>query len=667
MTGGQKIGWTGAAAVLCTLVPATLLRGQENEEPVRLDPLNVTAGRFDSELKLVPASALVADADYLREMAAMNMADVLEDMGVLMRSYTGNPSQTSIDMRGFGETGNLNVLVLVDGQRINAPDMSGINWLDLPLASVDRVEIIRGAQTALYGNNAAGGVILITTSLPDKPGGNAQASAGSFGTLSGRASAWSPAGPVRVRAELGYEESDGYRVNSGYESSSARLSVAGGGSLAWRFNASGGKTSLLYPGPLDDATFLSDPRSSPYDLFRTLPDGSRRYIGDEYAANIGNYLVSASLDGRGDESELHADSAFRRRDLEWNLDGVFGNSTLDTWTLGPRWRMDSGSLSLTLGGDAEYDKLDFERYRDIERTQFRGRATLDRRLGAAYVHSLLRVGDSFSTTATARGQWHSLEAGINELGASPVDEDAQGSDFGASLGATWDATPDLRLWGRVDRFFRYPALDEIAAYQGYPQAVPFNSGLESEKGWGAELGTDWGLDGLLLRLTVFAQDVEDLIAYDYTRNLNVNLADAWRTGAEASAQWRSEHWSAGVFYTLLHTELSSGAYAGSDLYLVPRHQVNAHLTWIPSDRASLRCGLRYVGSSRQGNDLDNSLPRLPPYAVADLTLRMRLDAHWHVFGRVDNLFNRHYATLLYSGGWYPAASRSYQTGIQLDF
>ena len=77
--------------------------------------------------------------------------------------------QQSVDIRGFGETGALNTLVLVDGRRVNEIDLSGVDWSQIPLDQVERIEIVRGPGSVLYGDNAVGGVINIITKRPEKP------------------------------------------------------------------------------------------------------------------------------------------------------------------------------------------------------------------------------------------------------------------------------------------------------------------------------------------------------------------------------------------------------------------------------------------------------------------------------------------------------------------
>jgi outer membrane receptor protein involved in Fe transport len=252
-------------------------------------------------------------------------------------------------------------------------------------------------------------------------------------------------------------------------------------------------------------------------------------------------------------------------------------------------------------------------------------------------------------------------------GTAPASDDKSGSDMALSLGTTWQGTDWLRLYARADRFFRYPAIDEVVAYQGYDLSVPFNADLKSEHGYGGEVGADFRLGHAAFGLTAFAQDVKDLISFDYVQNLNVNLADAHRYGAETNLRLVYGAWRAGAFWTVSQVKLASGPYEGRELYLVPLHQVSGHVEWAPFDWASLRVGARYTASSWQGNDFENEYEKVPSSFVTDLLLRVRVASGCHLYAGADNLFDTQYAQIRYSGVWYPANGRFLRAGVQWEY
>jgi|GEM_PF-2407894 len=654
-----------ALAALCLLPAASYAQNsaQEDSETYEMTPLIVSAKRFDSDAGQVAASIMQVDANTISEKAATSVSDLLSDLGVMMRSTTGNPAQSTIDMRGYGESGNLNTLVLIDGRRINSPDMSGINWLNMPLVGIDKIEVLRGSQSALYGNNAGGGVIDISTSIPEGRGSAAIISYGSWQTWGARAAVWTPiSDSIRSSTEFGFIESDGYRDNSAYKTRTVSQSLQGkAGKVEWKASAGYDDNWFLFPGALSSYSYKIDPRLSDY-----APNGANFYSESE------NYYASGAADWKGDALELHADLNWTHTFNPWNMGvGLGAERTLDTWKFAPRARMEwEHGISLILGADGEYDSLLLGLFNDLDHTDRSSHSRLKRATVGLYSNlSWTGKGDRpLTIDLTARAQKHTLRYHfVDDSGTAPEDKDDKtGSDTAFSLGTTWQATKSVRIWARADRFFRYPAIDEIVAYQGYDLSVPFNKDLDSEYGWSGEMGVDWSIPHAMLRVNAFTQDVKDLIAFDYMQNLNVNLADATRTGMETSAQFAFKHWKGGLFYTLLHVELDSGPYEGKELYLVPRNQFSGFVEWLQG-RFSVRVSGRYTGSQWQGNDFTNTRAKMQPFFVMDLIARMRVSENLHIFAGVDNALDRQYSALRYSGLWYPSASRSFKAGIQLRY
>ena len=151
----------------------------ETETPSQeLAPFEVSAMRFGESLYDVPVSAQNISAKQIAESGEVSVPEVLrKDGNIYFRNSDANPFQGDISMRGFGENSGQRVLVLLDGQRINRLDMAPVAWSQLPLETIDNIEIIRGSQTALYGNYAIGGVIKISTKKWNQPD---MASAGGF-------------------------------------------------------------------------------------------------------------------------------------------------------------------------------------------------------------------------------------------------------------------------------------------------------------------------------------------------------------------------------------------------------------------------------------------------------------------------------------------------------
>ena len=140
------------------------------DKDVTLEQVVVTATRDTQEIKKIPANVTVITQEKIAAANAKTITDVLEnEVGVVVRNLSGTGKNAQVDIRGFGETGPLNPLVLVDGRRVNEIDLSGVDWTQIPLDQVERIEIVRGSGSVLYGDNAAGGVVNIITKRPEKP------------------------------------------------------------------------------------------------------------------------------------------------------------------------------------------------------------------------------------------------------------------------------------------------------------------------------------------------------------------------------------------------------------------------------------------------------------------------------------------------------------------
>ena len=183
----------------------------------------VRAWHFDRENLGIPADVTRIDRFEIDRSLASSVPDLLATEANLFFSTV--PGSTKVSMRGFGEGSGLCTLILVDGQPLNPSDMGRINWEQIPLDSIESIEVLRGGHNVLYGDKALSGVIKIETRRTDERRLNIEGRVGSFGTSQASASggfggdAWSISGGVFR------EVSEGYRDNSANETRSAYLTA----------------------------------------------------------------------------------------------------------------------------------------------------------------------------------------------------------------------------------------------------------------------------------------------------------------------------------------------------------------------------------------------------------------------------------------------------------
>src|SRR5271167_4384276 len=169
------------------LVPSVSLAQMETMGPEVI----VTATRFDTPPQTLPVGITVITAEDIRNSTAATVPELLQHVaGVQVRDSSGSPNW-QVDMRGFGIFGDQNTLVLLDGQRISENEQASVNWEAIPLASIERIEIMRGSGAVMYGGGATGGTINIITKAPQRNhiGGYAGIDASSYDTQNYRVGA----------------------------------------------------------------------------------------------------------------------------------------------------------------------------------------------------------------------------------------------------------------------------------------------------------------------------------------------------------------------------------------------------------------------------------------------------------------------------------------------
>ncbi|MFD0895565.1 TonB-dependent receptor [Luteolibacter ambystomatis] len=639
------------------------------EEPERVLPDVLVEAVRDS---IVPAhyagSATIIEAEEIKNAGVRSVAELLASKGgVPLTTTSGNLSDAQVHLRGFGENSNLRVLLMVDGQPVNRPDMGGISWLEVPVSQIERVEILRGPQTALYGNHAVGGVIhIVTRQGTSVPSASIEIAGGSDGLLIGRGSFRGSYDGNDLSFDLERNYTDGWRDNAASEVDSF--------GVRWKREIFPGTVARLgvsyadeygeFPGPLGKTQYLTDPRQSIY---------AAAGQGNQYFNEQGTFRTEGSiLLGKGGDWTFEVPVSTLRRDQSWNFGpGSHADNLLQTISLTPVLKRAGETWSAEAGLTYRHDELDITKFAEIQRLHQTGQALLLRDVGGAFTKAEWEYRPGWHLSGALRWEAAELEGASRDF-MFPSDpllnfsRDHREDNWAARAGLKWEPDKDRSAWLRYDKIYRLPATDEIAAYQGYPLQVPFNDALHAETGHGVEIGGEWKPGGWTLGATAFAQWLEGEILYDYTQNLNVNLADTRRVGVELNGGYQSSFWDVDVRYTCLKAEFADGHYEGREVYLVPRQHVSATVAMHPHVDWTVQAEWQATSSCFEGNDFLNTGEKLPAYQVTNLMIRYEPKPGLSLYARVNNLFDERYATLKYSGVWYPAAGRQFQIGIRRE-
>lgn len=633
-----------------------------------LSPLIVEATRQSVIPEFFSGNATVIEEVVIANSGARSLAELLTSRaGVRITSTSGNTSDGVAHLRGFGENASSRVLILIDGRPVNRPDMEGSSLLEIPLSRIARVEVMRGSQTARFGDNAVGGVINIVTKYAKEPRTSMEIAGGSEAYELLRFSHDGCYAGNGIAFDFERKFADGWRMNSASELETTGVrwnrEITKAVDLLAGFSCSNEYTE--FPGPLSTKQYNQNPRQSIYVNAKK---------GAQYFSKRTTQKANAALElWKNSDVNFDIPTTFSSSDQSWNFGpGSHTDNTLETFTITPVMRCTWQNGSAELGVNFRQDDMSLLQFEEIQRQNKIGEASLQREVGEVFSTAAWEPWSGWHFNAAARWGYSQLDASAASLifPDDPMLNFARGgseSNEAFQLGLRWEAQEGLALWLRADQFYRLPSTDEIAAYQGYPMSVPFNDKLTAETGQNFELGMEYALHGWTLGANGFLQYMKGEILYDYLKNLNVNFADTQRLGFESDVGYHAEIWEAGVHYAYVQARFIDGAYAGKDICLVPNDELSATLTLRPCAKITLQSEYQWVGPSYEGNDFRNAKEKMPDYSVVNLMLRYEARPGLSFYVRINNLLDEQYATLKYSGVWYPAAGRTYQCGMRFEF
>ena len=598
------------ALLLLVLLPSMV---HAADPPPYSERVVVTATLAPEEESEVGSATTVITRARIEETGATSVLEVLRLVPGLDVVRAGSDGAvTSVFLRGGSSA---HALVLVDGIRVNSPYFGGYDFSSTSTANVERIEVVRGPFSALYGSDALGGVIQIFT----RPPGSKAAVSGSVeagGAGSRGASVFASAGvrDAAIAISVGDARTGGERANS-----------------AWR-GTSGSVRVDLHPSDSFSASIEAEVRSAESEVPGAVGAETPHASGGIREQRIAVPVTWKHDAGR--ETSLlvattRAEPTFRNPD-----DPFFSSSDSDARTVQLRATETWRSSRRTLVAFASWDAWEVS-----SKTSYGPALDRDRsRIWAAGAQESLRLGDRWSATGGIRYDRHSTFGG--EL--SP-----RGTVSRLSAGSRW------KFRVSAGRAFRAPSIGELYyPYSGNPELRP-------ERSTTFEIGLERYLKGGgRVEVSAFRSDYQDLILYDFPSSRNENVGRALSRGIEVAARWPvSRRLAFDAGYTLLEAE---DRLTGRDLPRRPRHRAYVAATAHPLDRLLLTVTTTFVGSRSDVDGVTFEPVKSPAYFRLDLFARREF-ARYSPFVRMDNLADRRYA----EADGYPAAGRRLAFGLDV--
>ena len=619
-------------ALLCGLSTTASAQALAPIAMASVGELIVTANRSPQEADRVGQSVTVLDARDIRSAQTVDVSALLaQTPGVSVTRNGGVGGATSIRIRG-AETDQ--TVVVVDGVKLNDPSQAGGGYNSANLLSGDiaRIEILRGAQSTLWGSQAIGGVInIITTEATEPFEGSVQLEGGTHGTAYARAALGGKSERLAWRLAAGRYETDGissYRLgreNDGYENTglSGRALVQATDAVSIDLRAVYSKGRNNFDGfPAPAFSFADSPEYGATEEFV----GYSAVNFDLLDGALKNRIAYAYT--RTDRRNFNPDQAVtpvtfdaQGENKRWEYQGV--------WTLNEAW-------TATFGAETERATMRTASPSAFQAnpTPMRGKAGID----GVYGQVQGEVIPGLTLTAGLRHDSHDT-FGENTLG---------------QLAAAWSLNEgNTVLRASYGQGFKAPTLYQLYSEYG-------NTALDAEEAEGWDAGVEHRFaERFRVAATWFQRETENQIDFlsctattsDPLCVLNgvrrfgayVNTARTKAHGVELEGSADLGPLQVAANYTWTDTENTSpgNINRGKQLARRPEHQANIQTTYSWSNDASLTGAIRYVGASF---DSAANTYVLQSYTLLDLRAAFPVSDALEIYGRVENAFDDDYET-----------------------
>ena len=636
-----------------SLISLAILAPAVSAEEIPLyrgDEIIVTATRIATPDAVAPYASEVHTRRMIEQSGVQSLYDYLaKHTSVNVLPSYGNPYTPKIDMRGYGiGDGYQNIVVTLDGRRLNnidgAPQLIG----SIPLADIERIEITKGSGSVMFGDGATAGSIQIYT-RPHK-GVSVQASAGNFGALAGTVAAGAASDRFSVSATADYSRLNGYsapdvtghRDEASNQTLRGRLEARPVDRLKLNLDAASTRIDTRYPASLTLAQFNADPAQN----------GGQTYT---------HQLLESDLWRLGGELELNR---------EWKL--VASHS-----------REDKMSKYLPSNWTSNYDYA-----ADDLAVQYRGES-LDITAGVQTFDGT-RIGSADRTSKDNIGWYAQVQHRFERLTLSAGARSEKvrygyNPDAGAALRAehdlsAWDIGVNHRVDDRLSVFasynqaFQAPDIDRFFVTDWLTGATSFNGFIKPAKVRTINIGLTHVTPVNRLKLGVFRANLDNEIYLEPFTYSNTNIDKSHKYGLELQDSYRfSDRLMASLNYTYTRAIVDSeneggGAYNGKDLPGVPRHGVNLGLAYGLSDKSSLNLTHTWRGTAYAAEDFANNFSqRQTSYQSTDVAYRYKLQGiEW--FAAVGNLFERKNGLWIRDNVTYPVNfTRNWRLGFKASF
>ncbi|MBW1972077.1 MAG: TonB-dependent receptor [Deltaproteobacteria bacterium] len=636
-------------AIISLFSNISFANGEKNkkEKVLKLKEIVVTATRTESTLKDIPASITVISREDIKRSPAQTVDQLLAlEVGIDVRRPRGlTEGAPSVTMRGVGgsRAAQGRILVLVDGVPINNLYSGEPNWNSIPLEDVERIEIIRGAYSSLYGSNAMGGVINIITRKPKKTfEGSLDLNYGNMNTYFPRLSMGGKKGAVNYFLTAHFLHTDGYKAvpvskRKPYDIKREAEEQCYTGKISW-FPTINNEISLFLSHFYDYRNFG---RKYYYQ------NNENNHINLTYRHDEKRFIVKAGAYFHDDESKYHYDKSPDYDSVKYvsNIPKQDWGGTLQGSIFVTNWN------SLTLGVDYRQGKVDAkDNYRISSRiVECKGKQETI----ALFVHDEIKLFENkFIMNLGCRFDWVKNFDGYSYDSDSPPEiryKDNEWSAISPRVALLYHANDKISLYGSFGKSFRAPTLYDLYRTWTYGSTTyASNPELDPETVISYEIGAKYNLKNkFVTSLSYYWMDAEDFI-YSVTVDSDLkkkqNIAKVRMQGIELVQKYRiSSRWSCFGNLTYSLSEIkdypANKELEGNSLAYMPKLKYGVGLSFDDPKLFSFYITGRYIDEVYTN---DTNTKKLKQYFVVDFKAKKALGKYITLYVEGLNLFDKRY-------------------------
>jgi iron complex outermembrane receptor protein len=640
----------------------------------RLDPIVVTPSRYSEPSLNASKNITVITEEQIKKSHARYVPDLLrKEAGILVSDFLGNGKTIRIDMRGFGDSAISNLLVLVDGRRTNQIDLSGADWTQIDVGAIEKIEITRGPQTVLYGDNATGGVInIITKSGKDKkPELGIRYERGSYRYSSFKAYIEGGSNFLDYFGMVSTSYNNGYRINNYLETVdyNTKITLKPADYFNLRFSMGYHRDWYGLPGAV-----------KPVDINSI---GRRGSIYPENKARTDDYYFMLTPEMKYDfgfgETFFSTDFLMRTRRT---------NSNNPTWVMARANHIKTLGATPKLAFTTDFLGIDnrmivgVDYYANTDEINDGWLAamdtiTIDKDTLGLYIADTVELPFSVILNGGFRGEWayykfaqHAQLEGLNRK---------EPFEYAYEAGLTYKYNERSSIYATHSRSFRFPVTDEWyqSMYTDWLTgriAGGLNLDLKPQVGHNYEIGIKENSSKYIeLKADYYVADIKNELYYDSVTNKNSVHHHTIHHGLELETSvYLLDAIHAFANYAYTKAFFVGDNFAGNEIPQVPRHKFSTGFNYAYMDAFNFNYTFNFVDKRYFINDLKNEMPKLKFYTRHDARISYSIYG-LEVFAAVNNIFDEEYSEYgvldraLVNPGYYPSPRRNFLIGTSYKF